>query len=111
MHKYLIKAVCLLCFMMLLHAGVKAQVYDTIPGQQYEYDRQGRPIKKDSTSQNLKHRDVYEDSITVYYRYWDSSRTNKLDSSINAVSYTHLRAHETGRKLACRHLLEKKKKK
>jgi hypothetical protein len=68
---------------MLLHAGVKAQVYDTIPGQQYEYDRQGRPIKKDSTSQNLKHRDVYEDSITVYFRYWDSSRTNKLDSSIN----------------------------
>jgi hypothetical protein len=68
---------------MLFHTGVKAQVYDTIPGQQYEYDRQGRPMKKDSTSQTLKHRDVNEDSITVYYRYWDSSRTNKLDSSIN----------------------------
>ena len=27
------------------------------------------------------------------------------------VSYTHLRAHETGRKLVCRLLLEKKKKK
>ena len=26
-----------------------------------------------------------------------------------AVSYTHLRAHETGRKLVCRLLLEKKK--
>jgi hypothetical protein len=83
MHKYILKAVYFLCFMMLLHAGVKAQVYDTIPGQQYEYDRQGRPMKKDSSSQTLKHRDVNEDSITVYYRYWDSSRTNKLDSSIN----------------------------
>ena len=30
---------------------------------------------------------------------------------IGAVSYTHLRAHETGRNLVCRLLLEKKKKK
>ena len=28
--------------------------------------------------------------------------------SIRAVSYTHLRAHETGRNLVCRLLLEKK---
>ena len=28
--------------------------------------------------------------------------------SIKAVSYTHLRAHETGRNLVCRLLLEKK---
>ena len=30
--------------------------------------------------------------------------------SIETVSYTHLRAHETGRNLVCRLLLEKKKK-
>ena len=30
---------------------------------------------------------------------------------IDTVSYTHLRAHETGRNLVCRLLLEKKKKK
>ena len=30
---------------------------------------------------------------------------------LKAVSYTHLRAHETGRNLVCRLLLEKKKKK
>ena len=29
--------------------------------------------------------------------------------TLNAVSYTHLRAHETGRNLVCRLLLEKKK--
>ena len=29
---------------------------------------------------------------------------------LDAVSYTHLRAHETGRNLVCRLLLEKKKK-
>ena len=33
------------------------------------------------------------------------------DAIITAVSYTHLRAHETGRNLVCRLLLEKKKKK
>ena len=30
-------------------------------------------------------------------------------SSKESVSYTHLRAHETGRNLVCRLLLEKKK--
>ena len=29
---------------------------------------------------------------------------------VGTVSYTHLRAHETGRNLVCRLLLEKKKK-
>ena len=31
--------------------------------------------------------------------------------TVSPVSYTHLRAHETGRNLVCRLLLEKKKKK
>ena len=38
----------------------------------------------------------------LYHCYLRSDRT---------VSYTHLRAHETGRNLVCRLLLEKKKKK
>ena len=33
------------------------------------------------------------------------------ERGVDAVSYTHLRAHETGRNLVCRLLLEKKKKK
>ena len=33
----------------------------------------------------------------------------KLEQAAGAVSYTHLRAHETGRNLVCRLLLEKKK--
>ena len=33
-----------------------------------------------------------------------------LGGTAGAVSYTHLRAHETGRNLVCRLLLEKKKK-
>src|SRR5674476_467086 len=34
----------------------------------------------------------------------------KGENGFSAVSYTHLRAHETGRNLVCRLLLEKKKK-
>src|SRR5665213_3753266 len=34
-----------------------------------------------------------------------------FDDYCQSVSYTHLRAHETGRNLVCRLLLEKKKKK
>src|SRR5450756_2953243 len=37
--------------------------------------------------------------------------TADLGSIFNAVSYTHLRAHETRHDLVCRLLLEKKKKK
>ena len=37
-------------------------------------------------------------------------KTTLVDMDV-AVSYTHLRAHETGRNLVCRLLLEKKKEK
>ena len=37
-------------------------------------------------------------------------RDEDISYSMEAVSYTHLRAHETGRNLVCRLLLEKKKK-
>ena len=38
-------------------------------------------------------------------------RLQFYESMSTPVSYTHLRAHETGRNLVCRLLLEKKKKK
>ena len=40
----------------------------------------------------------------------DSQLLVGLDSAFTAVSYTHLRAHETVLDLVCRLLLEKKKK-
>ncbi len=46
------------------------------------YDSQGRPIKKNKQD-SLQHRDRFADSITIYYRYFDSTRTRSLDSSIN----------------------------
>ena len=55
---------------MLLHSGLKAQVPDERFGQQgqgYQHDRNGNPLKKDTTGEELKHRDKYEDSITISY--------------------------------------------
>eukprot|EP00826_Nyctotherus_ovalis_P033434 TRINITY_DN27097_c0_g1_i1.p1 TRINITY_DN27097_c0_g1~~TRINITY_DN27097_c0_g1_i1.p1 ORF type:complete len:111 (-),score=4.15 TRINITY_DN27097_c0_g1_i1:1-309(-) len=53
--------------------------------------------------------------ITFKILAWGSKyRLNKGSQSalrVLPVSYTHLRAHETGRNLVCRLLLEKKKKK
>ena len=37
-----------------------------------------------------------------------NEKGNFLTATSNTVSYTHLRAHETGRNLVCRLLLEKK---
>ena len=37
------------------------------------------------------------------------TKAGNIPGFYTAVSYTHLRAHETGRNLVCRHLIEKKK--
>lgn len=47
------------------------------------YDRNGRPINKQPGSDSLQKRDRFADSITIYYRYFDSTRNRILDSSIN----------------------------
>lgn len=68
--------------MMLLHQNAAAQVSDTAR-KGYEYDRNGNLVKKDTAGQTLQHRDVNEDSITISFKYWDSTRINKLDSSVS----------------------------
>jgi len=39
--------------------------------------------KSNSKRDSLQHRDPYADSLTIYYRYFDSTRSRKIDSSIN----------------------------
>src|SRR5678809_1562812 len=52
--------------------------------------------------------DVYKRQKTSWPA-WKLGRMTILPSHSMSVSYTHLRAHETGRNLVCRLLLEKKK--
>ena len=80
-------------FLIVLLAGSKAvaQINRLNQlGQQYgnssnvQYDSQGNPIPKQSKgNDSLKLRDKYEDSITIHYRYFDSSAMHDVDSSIN----------------------------
>jgi len=97
MHTYFLKAICFIGFIMLLHAGAAAQVDTSRHG--YQYDRNGMPVKKDTAGETLQHRNINEDSITISFHYWDSTRVNKIDSSINdfysrfPVSWTY---HDLG---------------
>ena len=71
---------------MLLQAGhLRAQNSQSSSNQGYQvgYDSQGKPIKKSTGNDSLKHRNPLEDSITLTYRYYDSTNIRKLDSSIN----------------------------
>ena len=52
----------------------------------------------------------YKDQNTMLEELYAKFNVSHPDD-FTAVSYTHLRAHETGRNLVCRLLLEKKKKK
>jgi hypothetical protein len=57
--------------------------------QSISYDSQGRPLAKSNGSSrkdSLQHRDRYADSITIFYRYYDSTRNRTLDSSLNEFS-------------------------
>lgn len=47
------------------------------------YDSQGRPMKKNTGNDSLQRRDRNADSITIFYKFFDSSRLRTLDSSIN----------------------------
>ena len=61
-----------------------------------------------TTQEQLESMRRYLCSVTEQLNLADWSAKATLTET---VSYTHLRAHETGRNLVCRLLLEKKKKK
>ncbi len=51
---------------------------------QPQYDRNGRPIPNNNRgNDSLKRRDNTDDSITIYFRYFDSTRIRTIDSSVS----------------------------
>lgn len=48
-----------------------------------QVDRNGRPIPASQGNDSLKRRDNTSDSITIYFRYYDSTRNRTLDTSIS----------------------------
>jgi hypothetical protein len=74
----------LLCTVQILFAQTNLQYSNDNNTNTTQYDSQGRPLPKKTKGQDsLQHRDRFADSITIYYRYYDSTRTQTLDSSIN----------------------------
>ena len=67
-----------------LQNNVQAQD-DDLPDALNKYTTGGRPVNlnNDTADQKLQHRDQFADSITITYRYWDSTRINRIDSSIS----------------------------
>lgn len=59
------------------------QQLNTGQAPQVGYDSQGRPVRKSSGNDSLQRRDRNLDSITIFYKYFDSSRLRTIDSSIN----------------------------
>ena len=104
--------------------GINNEVFVFFPKEQarqnFERERTNVVLKfcyskKDRCIFHLKHNKVVQCFTEEYH-----ARINNFDviyahslfsNGYVAVSYTHLRAHETGRNLVCRLLLEKKKKK
>lgn len=73
------------CLLLLAMNNATAQVLR--PGQQSSYPGQGSypnaTQQKKSKNDSLQRRDRFADSITLFYRYYDSTRNRILDSSIN----------------------------
>ncbi len=57
-------------------------------GSQTQYDQNGRPLSgsQKPKQDSIEHRDKYADSITIFYKYFDSTRIRTIDSSINDFS-------------------------
>ncbi|BAV08453.1 Putative porin [Filimonas lacunae] len=81
----LVKFVCCVIAMLAVTQVVNGQIsnYSSSDTSSISYDSQGRPIKKQKGNDSLQHRDPLEDSITISYRFYDSTRPRKIDSSLN----------------------------
>lgn len=79
------KASKLLFFFFCLIAANQAYAQYDSPGGSIPLglDNRGRIGVSDTTNQSFEKRDRYEDSITIYYKYFDSTITRSFDSSIN----------------------------
>lgn len=86
---FLISAALLSICSSILQAQVRPPIRPQVgSGTPPVYDAQGRvvpatPSQGRGGQDSLKHRDNTDDSITIYYRYFDSTRIRYLDSSIN----------------------------
>ena len=72
---------CVLAILMVLFTmPVSAQMPRSFGSNSFGNSAANKSSNKKSDS--LQHRDPFADSLTIYYRYYDSTRSRKIDSSI-----------------------------
>ena len=79
------KVLRLILFVLLVLFVEQAAAQFDRPGSRMPVglDNQGRPFANDTSNQVLEKRDRFEDSISIYYKYFDSAFVRSFDSSIN----------------------------
>src|SRR5678810_947915 len=99
---------------LALSSKLQDSYADALPASRALYERARRLFPDAVTHDNRRMQPfpLYIARADGAYK-WDVDGHRYVDYWMGhgAVSYTHLRAHETGRNLVCRLLLEKKKKK
>lgn len=81
--KYLPNIICLFIAGIFISALHAQDDLNRLPNRgNVGYDSQGRPVRKNTQGDSLVHRNPLEDSITIYYHYFDSTRIRLIDSSI-----------------------------
>jgi hypothetical protein len=81
--------ICIVLLQLYTHAQRRRITADgASSGGTVTYDSQGRPKPGKARGQkdSLQRRDKFADSITIFYKYYDSSSIRFLDSSINDFS-------------------------
>ena len=83
--------------LVFLHSVAQSQFND-LSSRVNNYPQSGSgntATQQSNKKDSLQHRDKYADSVTIFYRYYDSTRTRTIDSSINdfdkrfSVPYTY----------------------
>ena len=90
----------LVLFFLLMNAFFVAAEFSLVRVRKSQVE-----ILVDEGRKGAKYTKLVADNVNAYLS------ACQLGITLASVSYTHLRAHETGRNLVCRLLLEKKKKK
>lgn len=78
----------LVCGWLLTSINIHAQMNGLNNMQNRFGNSSSSNNSRDTTKKNaiIEHRDKYADSITIFYRYYDSTRIRNLDSSLNDFS-------------------------
>lgn len=83
-YRFLLRSLLLIGIVFGYVPMLMAQITTGTDLNTVQRDNQGRPMSgSNKNADTLQHRDPNADSLTIFYKYFDSSRARHIDSSIN----------------------------